>query len=199
MNELLWITLAFLSGSIPFSVLVGKAALRTDIRRYGDHNPGATNVLKAGGWQWGALALILDILKGAIPVGLAWYWGGVGGWPLVAVSLAPVLGHAFSPFLKFRGGKALAVSCGVWGGLTVGEVAVVAALLLVIWYLIVDVDGWAVMLAAFSLLAYLLAVPYANQQVLLAVWLGNTLILAWKHQTDLAHLPHLRSWFKAGQ
>jgi glycerol-3-phosphate acyltransferase PlsY len=107
MNTLIWTLIAFIAGSLPFSVWVGRLALRTDIRRYGDHNPGATNVGRAGGWQWGALALLLDMLKGALPVGLAWYWGGLAGWALLPVALAPVLGHGYSPFLGFRGGKAL--------------------------------------------------------------------------------------------
>ena len=83
MTIFFWTIVAFLAGSIPFSVWLGRLALRTDIRRYGDHNPGATNVARAGGWQLGALALVLDMLKGAIPVGLAWYWGGLNDWALV--------------------------------------------------------------------------------------------------------------------
>lgn len=192
-NAAIWMVLAFLSGALPFSVWVGRLALRADIRRYGDHNPGATNVARAGGWQWGALALFLDILKGALPVGLAWFWGGVSGWPLVAVALAPALGHAYSPFLGFKGGKAIAVSCGIWGGLTVGEAPLVMALLLVLWYAIIKVDGWAVLLTLLSFLIYLLN---RGDSIWLAVWAGNTLILAWKHRADLAQFPHPRPWLK---
>ncbi len=106
---LLWTALGFLSGSLPFSVWLGKLLTRSDIRRYGDGNPGATNAWRAGGWQIGVPALLLDFLKRALPVGLARFWAGVDGWGLIPIALAPVLGHAFSPFLRFRGGKAIFV------------------------------------------------------------------------------------------
>lgn len=194
MTTLGWIFLAFFAGSLPFSVWLGRFALRKDIRSYGDHNPGATNVLRAGGAIWGGLALILDMLKGGIPVGLAWYWGGVSGWLLVIVAIAPILGHAYSPFLRFQGGKAIAVSVGVWGGLTVGEAPIVQVSLLLIWYSVVIVEGWAVILTVFSFLAYLLITEKST--VLLSLWLLNTALLAWKHRHDLAIPPGLRSWLK---
>lgn len=189
---LLWLGVAFLSGSLPFSVWVGRLALQTDIRRFGDGNPGAANVLRAGGRRWAALALLLETFKGAIPVGLAQGWGQLEGWPLAAIALAPVLGHAFSPFLKFRGGKAVAVTFGVWAGLTMWVVPPVLGLALAAWYALVPVDGWAVVLAMISLLAFLWFTQAGP--VLLAVWAGNAAILAWKHRGDLRRLPGLRSW-----
>jgi glycerol-3-phosphate acyltransferase PlsY len=132
------------------------------------------------------------MLKGAIPVGLAWYWAGLAGWPLVAVALAPILGHGYSPWLGFKGGKAIAVTGGVWGGLTVGEAPLVMALLLLIWYLILASDGWAVLLTLLTFLAYLLAGDSSTS--LLAIWAGSTLILAWKHRADLSRWPTLRPW-----
>ena len=108
MTALAWTLIGFLLGSLPFSVWLGKIVLRTDIRRYGDGNPGGTNVIRAGNCGLGMLAIFLDMLKGAVPVALAYYVFKVDGWPLVPVILAPILGHAFSPFLRFRGGKALA-------------------------------------------------------------------------------------------
>jgi glycerol-3-phosphate acyltransferase PlsY len=192
MTILFWLVVAFVSGALPFSVWIGRLVLRTDIRRYGDHNPGATNVLRAGGWQWGALALLLDYFKGAIPVGLAHFGAGLNNWSLVAVALVPVLGHAYSPFLGFRGGKAVAVTFGVWTGLTLGEVPIMLGIMLGIWVTVVIVSGWAMMLAVVSLLIYLLF--FHPEPVLLAVWAGNALLLAWKHRTDLAQPPGLRTW-----
>ncbi len=191
-DTFIWFISAFLSGSLPFSVWVGRLALHTDIRRYGDGNPGASNVLRSGGKGWGALALLLDVLKGTIPVGLAYFWAGLAGWPLVAVALAPVLGHAFSPLLRFRGGKAVAVTFGIWAGLTIGAVPILLGLALGLWFAAVAVAGWAVILAMFSLLIYLLFVQ--PEPVLLAIWAGNTLILAWKHRADLTQFPGLRPW-----
>ena len=89
----IWFIIGFVYGALPFSVWVGRLALRTDIRTYGDHNPGATNVIRAGGWQWGVLALLLDYFKGAIPVGVAHFFIGLEGVSLAVVAMAPVLGH----------------------------------------------------------------------------------------------------------
>jgi hypothetical protein len=97
----LWFIIAFLCGSVPFSVWVGRLAGK-NIRQYGDGNPGATNAWKAGGAFWGGAAAILDFAKGAIPVLLANYVVGLEGYSLAAVALAPLLGHAYSPFLRFR-------------------------------------------------------------------------------------------------
>lgn len=194
MTILFWTIVAFLAGSIPFSVWLGRLTLRTDIRRYGDHNPGATNVARAGGWQLGALVLILDMLKGALPVGLAWYWGDLSGWALTPVALAPIFGHAYSPFLGFRGGKALAVTMGVWGGLTLGQGPLALAVLLLLWYAIVAIDGWAVLLTGLSFGAYLLLIE--ADAYLLAVWAVNILLVAWKHRSDLILIPEVRPWLK---
>ncbi|NIN63619.1 MAG: hypothetical protein GTO63_02660, partial [Anaerolineae bacterium] len=104
MTTFLWSLVGFLIGSLPFSVWIGRLFLRTDIRRFGNGNPGAANAWRAGRWQTGIPALLLDYSKGALPVGLAHFKVGLGGWELVPVALAPVLGHAFSPLLHFRGG-----------------------------------------------------------------------------------------------
>ncbi len=189
---LVWVLAAFVSGSLPFSVWVGRLALHTDIRRYGDGNPGAANVLRSGGWHWAALALLLDTFKGAIPVGLAQFWGQLEGWLLVAVALAPVLGHAFSPFLGFRGGKAVAVTFGVWAGLSLWIAPPVLGLALAGWHALVRVDGWAVILAMLSLLVFLWL--FRVEPAWLAAGAGNTAILAWKHRADLRRSPGFRSW-----
>lgn len=199
---LLWIIIAFLCGSLPFSVWIGQRVLKKDIRRYGDANPGATNVLRAGGRGAAALALILDFLKGALPVALAHFQAHFTGWALVGVSLAPVLGHAFSPFLRFKGGKAVAVTVGIWCGLTVWEGPTVGGLLLGLFFLVLAVDGWAVLCAILGMLLYFCLTPSAwnglaarpELAVILAVGVGNLLILAWKHRADLMRPLRLRPW-----
>ena len=184
-----WISLAFLLGSLPLSVWLGNIALHTDIRLYGDRNPGAANVWRAGGKWWGILAVLLDFLKGAMPVGLANYVVGMEGWALAAVALAPILGHAFSPFLGFQGGKSLAVSFGIWTGLTLWVVPTVMGLAFGFWLAIMAVEGWAVILGMFTLLTFLLvAMP---DPVLLAVWFGSFLIFVWKHRGDYRRSPQL--------
>jgi glycerol-3-phosphate acyltransferase PlsY len=103
--------IGYLIGSIPFGLLITRAAGLGDIRRIGSGNIGATNVLRTGNTGLAAATLLLDGLKGAVAVLLAaWYaghdavlWAGTGA----------VLGHAFPVWLGFRGGKAVATSYGV--------------------------------------------------------------------------------------
>lgn len=190
MTALIWTLLGFLSGSLPFSVWLGNLVLHTDIRRYGDGNPGATNVFRAGSFGVGMLALFLDMLKGAAPVALAHYLFSVDGWPLISVILAPILGHAFSPFLRFRGGKAIASAFGAWTALTVPFGPFVMGGSVFVFYKLLNISGWAVMAALATLLAFLLLTGAGWP--LVAAWAGTTLFLAWTHRADLRQRPRLR-------
>jgi glycerol-3-phosphate acyltransferase PlsY len=185
-TTLLGIFLAFLSGSIPFSVWIGRLALGKDIQQYGDGNPGGSNVVRAGSKFWGAAAIVLDFLKGAIPVGTAHYIVGLEGWSLAAVALAPIVGHAFSPFLNFRGGKALAVTFGIWCGLSLWLIPTLLGISFAFWLKTTKVSGLAVMLGLLTLLPafFLLDSP----KIWFAIWAGNALILGWKHRHDLRYL-----------
>jgi len=121
--------LAFLSGSIPFTWLVGKAR-GIDLLSVGSGNPGATNLSRELGKFYGALGLILDLLKGAIPVLLtADRWAEPA--PLFLVGAAAVFGHCYSPFLKFRGGKGVATT----GGVLLAIEPAIALLLLGGWFI----------------------------------------------------------------
>lgn len=190
LGVIFWTALAFVCGAIPFSVLIGRLALNTDIRTVGDHNPGATNVLRAGGsLPWFVAAFLLDFFKGMVPVGFAHFIAGIDGWYLVPIAVAPVAGHAFSPFLNFQGGKAVAATFGIWAGLTLGEVPSLLGLFLLLMFVTVDSSSWAVMLAMLFVLLHLLL--NHNTDYLLGVWFGNMAILAYKHRTDLTNLPQL--------
>lgn len=187
-----WILLAFFCGSLPFSVWLPRLFTRRDARQYGDHNPGATNAFRAGGPAVGLLALMLDVSKAAAPVGWAYFREGFDGWPMVLIATMPVLGHAFSPFLRFQGGKALAVAFGAWIGLTLWKLSIPALLLVLVWRKIVGPDGWAVMLALATLLVIILL--WLPDPVFLAVLAGQVAILGWKHRSDLRQRPQLRPW-----
>lgn len=193
-TQLIWIyyfIIAFFCGSLPFSVWLGKLFTKRDIRAYGDGNPGATNVLRAGNKAAGLLVLILDISKAAVPVGLAYYNQGIRGFPMALIAIAPVLGHAFSPFLGFRGGKALATSLGVWIGLTIWKASLVAVIGILLGYALIPSPGWAVMIGeAFILTALLIWMP---DPLLLLIWATQVLVLAWTHRADLSKRPHLRA------
>ena len=103
-------------GAIPVGLLLGYAVKGIDIRQHGSGNIGATNAARVLGWKWGAVALLLDALKGILPVFLAQQWtrGAPGSIHVqVVTGVAAILGHMFPLWLKFRGGKGVATGLGV--------------------------------------------------------------------------------------
>lgn len=199
-DMLLWTVIGFVAGSLPFSVWIGRFALKKDITQFGDANPGATNVLRAGSRGGAALALTLDTLKALVPISIAYVVVGITDWRLVPVALAPVYGHAFSPFLHFHGGKAVAATLGMWIALTLWAIPIIGGLSLLLFTRLVGANGWAVIFANLVVLLYLLVMPAALDflhlqpatPILLAIWVGNVALMVYRHRADLAHPPRLR-------
>ncbi len=185
----LWALIAFISGSLPLSVWLGKIALGVDIRNYGDGNPGAANVWRAGGRWWGLAAILLDGFKGLIPVAIANFALGIQGWWLAVIALAPVVGHTFSPFLGFHGGKALSTTFGIWCGLTLWLGPSVLGISFALGLAILVTPGWAVLFGMLILLVVLLIT--GSDPLLIAVWAGNFLLLIWRHLSDLSQPPQI--------
>lgn len=191
-NIIFWTLLAFALGSIPFSSLLTRLFVSRDVRAVGDGNPGATNAWKAGGWQVGIAAILLDSLKGAVPIVLAQLLAGINSWALLPVSMAPLLGHAFSPLLKFKGGKALATTFGVWSGLTLGEIPIILGIFFALFLWVQDKDGWAVIFGLSGTLAHLLF--NHPDPFFITLLLLNTVLVAWKYREVLLQLPKARSF-----
>lgn len=115
LKYLLFIVAGYVSGSIMYSYLIPKLFCGVDIVKEGDdHNPGMTNVMRCVSVKLGILCLVLDVAKGFVPVFLAkMYVPDYRHMLFALIIAAPVLGHAFTPILKFKGGKAIATSYGV--------------------------------------------------------------------------------------
>ena len=107
---------AYLIGSLSFAVVVSKVMGLSDPRTYGSKNPGATNVLRSGSKLAAVLTLLLDGVKGWLPVWAVSHWGGqwgLGDGTLALVGLAAFLGHLYPVFFRFQGGKGVATAAGV--------------------------------------------------------------------------------------
>jgi glycerol-3-phosphate acyltransferase PlsY len=107
---------AYLIGSLSFAVLVSRMMGLNDPRTYGSKNPGATNVLRSGSKPAAVITLLLDALKGWLPVVAVTWWGdtwGLGEGTVALVGLAAFLGHLFPVFFRFQGGKGVATAAGV--------------------------------------------------------------------------------------
>ena len=118
MNELFFILVGYLSGSILYAYLLPKYICHIDIMKDSDdHNPGTFNAFALAGTQVGILVIALELLKGFLPIWLASHILDTRRWMFAFVLCAPVAGHAFPLFYPKRGGKAIAVSFGVLLGL----------------------------------------------------------------------------------
>ncbi|MFQ5702078.1 MAG: glycerol-3-phosphate acyltransferase [Acidobacteriota bacterium] len=126
---LILLAVAFFVGSLPFAVWISRLAAGIDIRQHGSWNPGAANVWRSVGRRYGVLVGSLDAVKGAAMVWLAW-WAGQPDPRAVWAGVAAVVGHNFSPFLGFRGGKGGATTVGLLACFIFPELVVVGCLLL---------------------------------------------------------------------
>ena len=127
--------LAYLLGSVPFGLVIAAAFKGVDPRRDGSRNVGATNVARLCGLPWGVLTLACDLGKGLLPVLISLrLFAAESPFLCLLVGLASVLGHMFSLFLRFRGGKGVATTVGVFLGAAPAQTVLAGALcLLVIW------------------------------------------------------------------
>jgi len=178
---------------------VGKWLLGKDIRNYGDGNPGAYNVFRAGGRKAGVLALVLDIGKGAPFVALAHYFFKLPEVAVMTIGLSAILGHAFTPILRFKGGKALAVMGGVLLALPQHEILISVLIFMFLGFLLIDVDAWRAMFVTTATLIYLVVEKGISLEPLFMLCV--IVILAVKHFDDLKTRPRLKgrliTWLQA--
>ena len=191
--QLLWFILFFIAafwlGACPFAVWIGRYRLHKDIREYGDSNPGAANVFKAGSIKWGFLAVLVEILKGMPFVFLAIYLG----LPLPQVyfiGLCAILGHAFSPFLGFKGGKATAVTFGVLIAIPPKEIVVVFFILMLAGFFFLAGDGWRMVLSIAGCLLYATLTDMDFWTLLFLI--GVLIIVAVKNAEALRSMPRAK-------
>lgn len=184
------IILAYLAGSIPFGLLLGYLK-GIDIRKKGSGNIGATNVSRVIGKKWGVIVFFLDFLKGFLPLFLFASRDDIPSFILVMLSLAPICGHNWSIFMKFKGGKGVATTLGVVSALSVIFPALVAGVVfaLLIWLVVFYTSGYVSLAsltasAGFSLFVFFTNTPYLFKAI---VFLFFILILL-RHKKNIKSL-----------
>ncbi len=192
-NNLLWIAGAYLLGSIPTGLLLGKL-YGIDVRKEGSGNIGATNLYRTVGRKVGIMTLIGDCLKGLLPVVLAWKLGLLE--PMQAwIGLAAFCGHVFSVFLLFKGGKGVATALGVF--LALAPLAVLGAL--AVFILLVAIWRYISLgsIAAAAVMPLIIWCMPHTQQLLIATALIAAIVII-KHHTNISRLmAGTESKFKA--
>ena len=196
MNIFYWVILCFFSASIPWSLAIGYLFTNQDIRSVGDRNPGGTNTLKLAGIKIGLVAIFLDIFKSFIPIYLAISFG-LDSWNLVVISLSSVLGSMLSPFLKFKGGKSLSVSCGIWMAISSGIVGPIICLMMAFSLLIQKVHIWTIIFGWTGILLWVILFS-ANLEIIL-LWIINFLLVMYKHKSELKQRIIFRDWILGGK
>lgn len=192
---------AFWLGACPFSLWIGRRLLGKDIREYGDGNPGAVNVFRAGGRVSACLAVAADVGKGMPLVALGHSLLGMREETVMAIGLAAILGSMFSPMLQFRGGKSLAVTGGVLLALPQREMIIWVAAFLLLGFLFLRNDAWVVVLGMGGPMLYLAVMGRSVWEPLFM--LGVLVMMAAKHREELKVVPgfeiRLVSWLRARQ
>ena len=183
----LWLLASYLMGAIPTSYLLSRLFAGIDLRQHGSGNLGATNLYRVLGWKYAIPAAAIDIAKGTVPVLL--FAPQASGSQLFALAcgVAAILGHVFSVFVGFKGGKGVATAAGVMLGLAPLAVGVSA----VIWAVLVRLTGYVSVgsiaaAAVLPLAVYLLQDPSSPALVWIAAAIAAAVILL--HRKNIQRL-----------
>lgn len=202
LRYLLFAAAGFISGSVMYSYLIPKHFCEVDTVEEGsDHNPGATNAIICAGKKIGILCLLLDIAKGFTPVFLAKTFLDVNNIFFALVIAAPVLGHAFSPLMKFRGGKAIATTCGSLIALMPQSYSIiwlVSAMTVLSLVIVIKPDSLRMIVSMIFLMAYTVMM-----ESMLSVKIGViavSVIVIYKHMINYGdEKKHVRLFFMKKQ
>jgi glycerol-3-phosphate acyltransferase PlsY len=183
----------YLIGSLSFAVLVSRLMGLNDPRTYGSKNPGATNVLRSGNKAAAVITLLLDALKGWLPVVAVKWWGeayGLGDGTVALVGLTAFLGHLYPVFFRFQGGKGVATAAGVILGFEpwLGLAALATWLIIAFFFRYSSLASivTAVFAPAYFLLGHRVAWNAPGVMVLSLAVMG--LLLVWRHSENINRL-----------
>lgn len=193
---ILLVPAAYLLGSVPFALIVSKAFGGKDPRTVGSGNVGATNVARAAGKAAGIVTLVCDILKGALPVYLAFYAApsaldisglNISSSALLAslTALSAFLGHVFPIFLKFKGGKGVATACGVMFVISPAA-TLLAGAVFIIAVAVKRYVSLGSMLSAASMPVFLSFMPSKRDYVLTGAAIA--VLIIWRHKENIKRL-----------
>jgi glycerol-3-phosphate acyltransferase PlsY len=182
-----FLALSYLLGATPTSYWVGKAAHGLDLREHGSGNLGATNALRVLGWRSALPVVIVDTAKGFVPV---WWFAELAGvgfaWTL-AFGTAAIVGHMFSLWVGFRGGKGMATSAGVFLALAPWAVGVA----FVVWLAVTFGTGYVSLasIVVSILLPPLIAfTPHQGGSTLVGFSTALAAFVVWKHRSNIGRL-----------
>ena len=177
---------AYLLGAVPSSYLLARWMGGIDLRQVGSRNLGATNLYRQLGWKAAIPAALFDLAKGAVPVVLATRFGGGPAWWPLLVGLCAVLGHVYSPFVGFKGGKGVATAAGVFLALAPASVGVAA----VVWIGLLKLTGYMSVASLTGAASFATATPllYRGQSVLSWAAAAACAFIVFTHRSNVRRL-----------
>lgn len=178
---ILALVFGYLLGSVPFGLVITRAAGLGDVRKIGSGNIGATNVLRTGNKGLAAATLLLDALKGAVAVLIASQWGAQAG---IAAGFAAFAGHLFPVWLGFRGGKGVATYLGVLAAFS-WQAGLVFA---VIWLAVAFATRYSSLAALTAAIASPVALYMLGQSQHAVVLAIMSLIIFFTHRANISRL-----------
>ena len=185
MTNILWLLGGYLMGSIPTSYLAARFGAGIDLREHGSRNLGATNVYRVLGWKYAIPVGLFDVAKGAVPVLLVSRWSH-GPWLPLAVGVATVLGHVFTIFMRFKGGKGVATAAGVVFALAPTALGVSA----LVWLAVLTATGYMSVASMLGAITFPVAVrvlePGDNYALVLGIALAVFII--YTHRSNIRRL-----------
>jgi glycerol-3-phosphate acyltransferase PlsY len=183
----LWLLASYLVGAIPTSYIAGRIFRGIDLREHGSKNLGATNVYRTLGWRYAVPVGLFDIAKGTVPVLL--FAPRVSNSQLFALAcgIAAIVGHVFSVFVRFRGGKGVATAAGVMLGLTPLAIGIAA----LVWMAVVALSGYVSLAsvaaaAVFPVAVFLLERPERPEILWVDALVAAAII--WLHRGNIRRL-----------
>jgi glycerol-3-phosphate acyltransferase PlsY len=185
-STVLWLFAAYLVGATPTSYIAGRLGRGIDLREHGSKNLGATNVYRILGWKYAIPVGIIDVAKGAVAVTLLGGWAGGPAWLPLALGVAAVLGHMFSPFVRFRGGKGVATAAGVF--LALAPLPLLAAL--PVWGVSLWITGYVSLSSIIAVATFPVWVRLLEPAQVYAFWASVALagLIVFAHRTNIRRL-----------
>jgi len=184
------IIISYLIGSIPTAYIFGRLIKKVDIRKFGSGNVGATNALRLLGKGWGITVLIIDILKGCLPV--IFLGNFMQDQNLrIAIGLACICGHNWTIFLKFKGGKGVATTFGVLIALslTIPGLKIVLGLTILVWFITFIISRMISLSSILSALSFpVLTIIFRQSLIIISISILLSLFLIYRHKANILRI-----------
>lgn len=181
---ILLLIFSYLFGSIPFSLIISKTFYNIDLREHGSGNVGTTNTFRILGKKAGIVVLILDLLKGAIPVWVAMLVSTDVDFPVIIFGVVAAIGHVYSIFLKFKGGKAVATG----GGAILAAAPIIFLVVLATFLITLKLSKYVSLGSVLAAVALLISVLFTGDLFMIGFGIILGIIVIVKHISNMKRI-----------